>query len=91
MHGVSIPDISKPSYYYDTIIRYYDKCHKGKQRVFYSPYDTIMTLLWHYYDTIIISIMTSIMTQGTIMTLLWHYYGTIINILWQCYYAIMTI
>ena len=47
--------ISKPSYYYDTIIRYYD---------------TIMTLLWHYYDTIIVSIMT----RQTIMTLLWHYY-----------------
>ncbi len=37
--------ISKPGYYYDTIIRYYDKCNKGKQGVFYSPYDTIMTLL----------------------------------------------
>ncbi len=37
--------ISKPTYYYDTIIRYYDKCHKGKQGVFYSPYVTIMTLL----------------------------------------------
>ena len=45
--------ISKPTYYYDTIIRYYDMCHKGKQGVFYSPCDTIMTLLWHYYDTII--------------------------------------
>jgi hypothetical protein len=40
-----IKTISKPGYYYDTIIRYYDKCHKGKQGVFYSPYDTIMTLL----------------------------------------------
>ncbi len=38
-------DISKPSYYYDTIIRYYDWCHKDKQRVFYLPYDPIMTLL----------------------------------------------
>ncbi len=23
--------ISKPGYYYDTLLRYYDKCHKGKQ------------------------------------------------------------
>lgn len=69
--------ISKPSYYYDTIIRYYDRCHKGKQSKVYSRYDTIITTLWHYYDTIITSIMVSIMTKGTIMTLLWHYYDNI--------------
>ncbi len=83
--GTHQSNISKPSYYFDTIIRYYDRCHKGKQRVFkfYSPYDTIMSLLWHYYDTIIISIMTSVMTQETIMTLfkLWHYNATIMTIL----------
>ncbi len=60
--------ISKPSYYYDTIIHHYDKCHKGKQGVSYSHYDNIITLLSHYYDTIIISMIASIMTQQTIMT-----------------------
>ncbi len=97
---LQVRSISKPSYsgYYDTIIRYYDRYHKGKQRVFYSPYDTIMTILWHYYDTIIISIMTSIMTQGTIMTLydtimtlLWPYYDNVITLLWQYYDTTITI
>ncbi len=79
--GDDSKSIRKPSNYYDTIVRYYDRCHTGKQRVFYSPYDTTMTLLWHYYDTIIISIMTSIVTQETIMTLLWPYYDYIMTML----------
>ncbi len=70
---------------------HYDKCHKGKQGVSYSHYDNIITLLWHYYDTIITSIITSIMTQQTIMTLLWHFYDTIMTILRQFYDDVITL
>ena len=88
---LSMRYISKPSYYYDTIIHYYDKCHKGKQGVSYSHYDNIITQLSHYYDTIIISIITSIMTQQTIMTLLWHFYDNIMTILWPFYDNVITL
>jgi hypothetical protein len=73
----SLDSISKPSCYYDTIIRYYDRCqscHKGKQGEACSHYNAIITLSEHYYGTNIFSIITSIMTLGTIMTLLKHIY-----------------
>ena len=50
-----------------------------------------MTLLWHYYDTIMRSIITSIMTQGTIMTLLSHYYHNIMTLLSHYYHTIITL
>ena len=50
-----------------------------------------MTLLWHYYDTIMRSIITSIMTQGTIMTLLSHYYHNIMTLFSHYYHTIITL
>ncbi len=61
------------------------------QGVSYSHYDNIITLLSHYYDTIIISIITSIMTRQTIMTLLWHFYDTIMTLLWHYYDNVITL
>jgi len=71
--------ISKPGYYYDTIMTFW---------IFYLPYDTIMTLLWHlwllqkfyYYDTLWQYpgkhyYYTYDITIMTIMTI-WIYYDT---------------
>jgi hypothetical protein len=77
--------VSKPSYYYDTIRVIHNVTSVIRvNRVSLIP---IMTLLWHYYDTI--------------MTLLWHYYNvhydtgnyydTIMTLLWQYYDNFMTI
>ncbi len=47
------PVISKLSYYYDTIIHYYDKCHKGKGVSYSSShYDNIQVITPCYYHTI---------------------------------------
>jgi hypothetical protein len=53
----------------------------------------LMTLLWHYYDTIMRSIITSIMTRDhydTIITLLSQHYDTIITLSWPYYDCIIT-
>ncbi len=73
----------------------------------FQMYDNVITLLWHYYNTIMRSVITSIMTQGiimtlfshyynkkhynTIITLLEHHYATIMTILWLYYHTIMTV
>ena len=58
----------------------------------------LMTLLWHYYDTIMTLLWHPLwhpLWQGdyydTIMTLLWHYYDTIIIMLLHYYHIIMTL
>ncbi len=75
-------DISKPSYYYDTIIHIMTSVI-GVNRVSLFPlwhyYDTIMTLLWHYYNIHYNIHYDTENYYDTIMTLLWHYNDTYDN------------